>query len=208
MERTYTLAWGKQKTGKTNFKKPDKHGKKLEKQKMPLRTWVPIWWVFFFFYGKRERVAVVGLGYCCGSFPFYFRHLVRSIHPVDFVRRMNLSSILRHWNHLQLRCTGQVSVGINSFCVCNRVRISVSVSRGQVDVDFDVDVDIDVKVKWNRANVFDVIIRVYTRKTKTKPLYFKPCATVRLATMAVQHGNQRWRKMETGKKKSKMECRC
>lgn len=86
--------------------------------------------------------------------------------------------------------------------VCNRVRICVSWSTG-------CGCGCGLSMwRWNRANVFDVIISVYTRITRTKPLYFKWCSKVGLATKLRQSGSQ-WRKKngsdENRKKKSKIE---
>jgi len=82
-----------------------------------------------------------------------------SFHPPCLTldpRRMNLSSILRCWSDSQLVC--QLRVGMDYFvlnpCTCPYLSSECG------------------KVVENCANVFGVIIIVYTRTTRTKPLYY------------------------------------
>jgi len=82
-----------------------------------------------------------------------------SFHPPCLTldpRRMNLSSILRCWSDSQLVC--QLRVGMDYFvlnpCTCPYLSSECG------------------KVVENCANVFGVIIIVYTRTTRTKPLCY------------------------------------
>jgi len=97
---------------------------------------------------------------------------------------------------------GMTSVDVSSECWNSFVfvTVSVSVSRGQLDVDVDVDYQCE---DGTVPNVFDVIISVYTRITRTKPLYFKWCSKLGLATKLRQSGSQWCKKLDNDENRKK-----
>jgi len=173
--------------GKTNTGKIWK-----TKTRSSLRTWVTIWWVVFFYCSGMKELAVVGLWCCRGPFPFC--RLVRSVHPVDLdPRRMNLSSILRCWSDSQLVCQWGLEWIISCWTwTCPYLSRQVNVEAVE-----------------NCANVFDVIIQVYTRTTRTKPWYYNRVQLYgwkQYSVKAEANGEEKWIKVKLGEKE--MCCWC
>jgi len=139
-----------------------------------------------------KELAVVGLWCCRGPFPFC--RLVRSVHPVDLdPRRMNLSSILRCWSDSRLVCQWGLEWIISCWtCTCPYLSRQVNVEAVE-----------------NCANVFDVIIIVYTRTTRTKPWYYNRVQLYgwkQYSVKAEANGEEKWIKVKLGEKE--MCCWC
>jgi hypothetical protein len=121
---------------------------------MPLRTWVPIWWVIFYSFGMERKSS-------SSSRAWIFACIIPVLSPCSFhppCWRLDEgwifppSSILHRWN-LPNSWGVPVSVGIHILFV----------TRARICLVFMWMWDLDLDVKWNGANVFDdVIIRVYT----------------------------------------------
>jgi len=186
MERI-TLAWGKHKNGKNQLQKTGQTREKLEnKKQMPLRTWVPIWWVIFYSFGKQRKSS------SCSSSSRTWVLVYHSCSVTLFVpstlltfgRRMNLSSILHPpplESSQQLRCPSQCW---NSYFVCNPWPY---LSRVQVDVD----VGSGSRCEMKSCQMYSMMsLLECTRSKSDKPsLYISKqlCAKVGLATIIMEH---------------------
>jgi len=172
---------------------------------MPLRTWVPIWWVIFYSFGKQRKSS------SCSSSSRTWVLVYHSCSVTLFVpstlltfgRRMNLSSILHPpplESSQQLRCPSQCW---NSYFVCNPWPY---LSRVQVDVD----VGSGSRCEMKSCQMYSMMsLLECTRSESEKPsLYISKTTMCKSRACNNHYGPLTWkpkvlRKMESWKKSPK-----